>query len=214
MTTFCWLPPESWLASVSGERALMRSALDLALRPARAPRAGEPGERAARAPTTTWLMLKRMLLSSISPLRRAVGRHQADAAPRRIGRAARQAAAVGEVDLAGARPVECRTGCRAGRHAGALQPGEADDLAGARREADVSQLRRRSGRWTTSSPRRCRRRGRQAAGTAPRWLRADHALDHLRDGERGAVPVSTSRPLRVTVTRSEMANTSSSRCET
>ena len=53
------------------------------------------------------------------------------------------------------------------------------------------------------------------AGNSVVLLRADHRLDHLGDRQRRRCRGSGSRrPSRITVTRSAIANTSSSRCET
>ena len=128
------------------------------------------------------------------PVAAPVGRHEADAAPGRVGRAARQAAAVGKDDLAGARLLACRTACRAGRDARALRARQG------RRPRPAAAVNSTSRSWppvrplTTSLPRRSpAAAAAAAAGTAPPAGAPIIALDHLGDGERRHDPWSARR---------------------
>ena len=120
------------------------------------------------------------------PVAPAVGRHQADAAPRRIGRAARQAAAVGKASRWRCRRGGCRRACEDVGHARALQPGEPDDLAGPGRERHWSSWPPpdldHDAAFGDAGPRRQRRREQRLA------LLADHPLDDLGNGELGGRP--------------------------
>ena len=114
MTTFCWLPPESSLARVIGEPRLDAEARRSGARRAAFASRWPYQESAPRLGAEDDLAdVEEDALVEHQSVAAAIGRHQADAAPRRFGRAARQAAAVGEDDLAGRAPSRCRTACRA-----------------------------------------------------------------------------------------------------
>ena len=179
----------------------------------RASRRSKSGSPPLSAPTATWLMLKRMDLSSISPLRRrSAGTRQTPRRAASVGLRGRPRA-VGKGDLAGARLLGPEEDAQQRGDARSLQPGEAHDLAGAGGEVDILELaaaRPLTRICSTGRP----SRGGGGGGKERLRARADHALDDLGNGEGGAIAGQHVRPLRVMVTRSEMAKTSSSRCET
>ena len=118
------------------------------------------------------------------PVAPAVGGHQADVAPRCLGRAFRQPAPIRKTHLAAARLAQPEQHVEEIRDARSFQPGKADDLAGAGGEAGIVEPA--AAEAANRDPLLCgaglRRQGRREKRLA---LLADHALDDLRNGQRG-----------------------------